>query len=146
MSLRAALRRAGWARLLALGLLLGLLSEPFAAKAQAPSRTLFLVARPGMPDRTFRDSVVLITQDENAQAIGVIINRPTDRSLADLLPGERFRRFTDPVCVGGPVQSNGLFALFRAEKPPGAALTSRWKSCRSAARSRCCCARVPARR
>jgi len=93
------------------------------AVAQDASRTLFLVARPGLPDPNFRETVVLITQDENAGAIGVIINRPTNHSLAELLPGERFRRFTDPVFVGGPVNLNGLFAVFHANKLPGAAIT-----------------------
>jgi putative transcriptional regulator len=92
------------------------------AAAQSSSKTLFLVAKPGMPDPNFRESVVLVTQDETAQAIGVIINRPTHRSLAEVLPGERFKRFTEPVFFGGPVAPDGLSAVFRAEKPPGEAL------------------------
>jgi putative transcriptional regulator len=96
---------------------------PAGAAAQASSTTLFLVAKPGMPDANFRESVVLVTQGELAQAIGVIINRPTNRSLAEVLPGERFKRFTEPVFFGGPVASNGLLAVFRAENPPGEALT-----------------------
>ncbi len=98
-------------------------SNAAGAIAQDASRTLFLIARPGMPDPNFRETVVLITQEENTGAIGVIINRPTNRSLAELLPGERFRRFTDPVFFGGPVNLNGLFAVFHADKPPGAAIT-----------------------
>jgi putative transcriptional regulator len=98
-------------------------SDAASAIAQDASRTLFLIARPGMPDPNFRETVVLITQDENSGAIGVIINRPTNRSLAELLPGERFRRFTDPVFFGGPVNLNGLFAVFHADKPPGVAVT-----------------------
>ena len=99
------------------------LSDTTGAIAPDASRALFLIARPGMPDPNFRETVVLITQDENAGAIGVIINRPTNRSLAELLPGERFRRFTDPVFFGGPVNLNGLFAVFHADKPPGVAVT-----------------------
>ena len=91
--------------------------------AQDQSKTLFLVARPGMPDPNFRETVVLVTQDEQAQATGVIINRATNRSLAELLPSERFKRFTEPVFFGGPVALNGLFAVFRSEKLPGSAVT-----------------------
>lgn len=87
------------------------------------SQTFFLVARPGMPDPNFRESVVLVTQDEQAQATGVIINRPTDRSLAQVLPSERFKRFTEPVFFGGPVGLPNLFAVFRADRPPGEAIT-----------------------
>jgi len=93
------------------------------ALAQTPARTALLVARPDLPDPNFRESVVLVTRNEISGAIGVIINRPTQRSLAELLSGERFRRFSEPVFFGGPVSLNGLFALFRAEKPPGEALS-----------------------
>ena len=91
--------------------------------AQYPSGTFFLVARPGMPDPNFRETVVLVTQGERAQTTGVIVNRPTDRSLAELLPSERFKSFTDPIFFGGPVELQGLFAVFRADKLPGEALT-----------------------
>lgn len=92
------------------------------APAQEPARTLLLVAKPGLPDPNFRESVVVVTQDSSAGTVGVIINRPTDRSLASILPGERFKRFTEPVFFGGPVAVNGLFAVFRAEKSPGDAV------------------------
>lgn len=58
--------------------------------AQDLPRALFLVARPGMNDPNFRESVVLVTPDDAGGAIGIIINRPTDRSLASILPGDRF--------------------------------------------------------
>jgi putative transcriptional regulator len=75
-----------------------------------------------MPDPNFRETVVLVTQDERAQATGVIINRPTDRSLAELLPSERFKSFTEPIFFGGPVAPQGLFAVFRADSAPGEAV------------------------
>src|SRR3970282_2598203 len=82
--------------------------------AQEGSRTLFLVAKPGLPDPNFRESVVLVTQNASGETAGVIINRPTGRSLASILPGERFQRFTEPVFFGGPVMPHGLFAVYRA--------------------------------
>jgi putative transcriptional regulator len=93
------------------------------AQAQAPSNAVFLIARPGMPDPNFRETVVLVVQAEGGgEATGVIINRPTDRSLAEILPGDRFSRFTDPIFFGGPVAQQGLFALFQANKYSGAAV------------------------
>ena len=92
------------------------------ARAQDGGRTLFLVAKPGLPDPNFRESVVLVTQNESGETGGVIINRPTNRSLASILPGERFKRFTEPVFFGGPVMSEGLFAVYRAEKRAGDSL------------------------
>jgi len=103
--------------------LLALLVFAGVAQAQvAPSKPLFLIARPGMPDPNFRESVVLVTQSQGGETTGVIINRPTDRSLAELLPSERFEAFTDPIYFGGPVAQQGLFALFQAERYSGVAV------------------------
>jgi putative transcriptional regulator len=92
------------------------------AHAQSSPTAIFLVARPGMPDPNFRESVVLVVQSERAETTGVIINRPTNRSLAELLPSERFEHFTDPIFFGGPVAPQGLFALFQSAKYSGPAV------------------------
>jgi putative transcriptional regulator len=102
--------------------LLVLLVLAAAAHAQGPSKSLLLIARPGMPDPNFRESVVLVIHSESAETTGVILNRPTDRSLADLLPGERFEAFTDPIFFGGPVTPQGLFALFQSDRYSGPAV------------------------
>ena len=52
----------------------------------------------------------------------MIINRPTSRSLAELLPGERFRRFTNPIFFGGPGEPGACSPLFRADGPRGASI------------------------
>lgn len=95
---------------------------PAGAFGQAASRTFFLVAEPQMQDPNFRETVVLVTEIGRAQTTGVIINRPTNRSLANLLPSQRFKRFTDPIFWGGPVQLNDVFALFKADRIPGEAI------------------------
>jgi putative transcriptional regulator len=102
--------------------LFALLVLAAAAHAQGQSKSLFLIARPGLPDPNFRDSVVLVIHSESAETTGVIINRPMNRSLADLLPGERFEPFTDPIFFGGPVTPQGLFALFQSDKYSGPAV------------------------
>jgi putative transcriptional regulator len=94
-----------------------------ALHATAQEGTLFLVARPGMPDPNFRESVVLVRHEESGESTGIIINRPTNKSLAAILPGERFKRFTDPLFFGGPVASQGMFAVYRAGKRVGESIT-----------------------
>src|SRR5882672_4099759 len=111
------MKRSCWAPLVALLVL------ATAAYAQGSSRTLLLIARPGLPDPNFRETVVLVTQEEGAEATGVIINRPTNRSLADMLPSERFKPFKEPIFFGGPVAPQGLFAVFQADRFSGAAVT-----------------------
>jgi putative transcriptional regulator len=94
-----------------------------AVPAQDAERGVFLVARPGMPDPNFNETVVLVARRGNSEAIGVILNRPLDRSLAQVLPGEAFRRYTDPVHFGGPVAPHAMLALFVAEHAAGQAVT-----------------------
>jgi len=103
--------------------LLAFLVFATASYAQGFSKALFLIASPALTDPNFREAVVLVTQAEGAEATGVIINRPTDRSLAEMLPGERFKRFKEPIFFGGPVAPQGLFAAFQAEKFSGAAVS-----------------------
>ncbi len=82
-----------------------------------------LVAKPHIQDPNFRETVVLVTGMPDGSAVGVIVNRPTRQSLATILPDNpRLARFTDALYFGGPVEIVGLFALFRAEHSPGAAL------------------------
>jgi len=102
--------------------LLALVALATAAFAQGSSKALFLIARPGMPDPNFRETVVLVTQEESAEATGVVINRPSNRSLAEVLPGERFKPFKEPIFFGGPVAPQGLFAVFQADRFSGAAV------------------------
>jgi putative transcriptional regulator len=102
--------------------LLALLVLGTAAQAQTSVKSLFLIARPGMPDQNFREAVVLVVHSQSGETTGVIINRPTDRSLAEVLPSQRFEAFTDPIYFGGPVAQQGLFALFQADKYSGPAV------------------------
>jgi len=93
-----------------------------AALAQAPDAGL-LVAKPHLVDPNFREAVVLVAGTTDGAAVGVIINRPTRQSLADILPGSpALARFTEPLYFGGPVTAGGLFAVFRAAEPPGEAV------------------------
>ena len=102
--------------------LIALLALATAAFAQGSSKAVCLIARPGMPDPNFRETVVLVAQEEGAEATGVVVNRPTNRSLAEVLPGERFKPFKEPIFFGGPVAPQGLFAVFQADRFSGAAV------------------------
>lgn len=87
---------------------------------------MLLLARPGMPDPNFAETVVLVSHREGAgqsggYTIGVVLNRPSNESLASILPTEKFRRFTGPVGLGGPVVPQGLVALASADSAPGPA-------------------------
>ena len=97
---------------LTLACLLGLSCLTHEATAQG----LLLVAKPSMLDPNFRETVVVVTQNEDGAALGVIINRPSRQSLASILPGnDRLKRFTEPMYFGGPVEEGGIFALYQVD-------------------------------
>jgi putative transcriptional regulator len=74
-----------------------------------------LVAHPSMLDPNFRRSVLFISShDESEGAVGVIINRPLDKHVSELVTEPPPDALADvPVFLGGPVGTNQLmFAAF----------------------------------
>ncbi len=72
----------------------------------------FLVASPHLSDPNFYRSVVLMIQHDEQGAFGVVLNRPTNSTIADLweLISQGPCENRDPVHVGGPV-AGPLIAL-----------------------------------
>jgi len=76
----------------------------------------FLIAMPNLRDPNFARTVTLICEHSDEGAMGIVINRVTDLTLADVLDqmdiqsGESRSR-TMPVHVGGPVQNNRGFVI-----------------------------------
>jgi putative transcriptional regulator len=64
-----------------------------------------LVAHPNMLDPNFRRTVLFVSQhDPNEGALGVIINRPLDTQVADLVTETPPAALAEvPVFLGGPV-------------------------------------------
>ena len=82
----------------------------------------FLVAHPNMLDPNFRRTVLFISShDPEDGALGVIINRPLDKQVSDLVNELPPHGLADvPVFLGGPVGKNQLmFAAFEWEKGQG---------------------------
>src|SRR3954451_4850064 len=81
-----------------------------------------LVAHPNMLDPNFRRAVLFISSHDPADgAVGVILHRPLDKEVADLVtetPPEGLGYV--PVFLGGPVGKNQLmFAAFEWNKGLG---------------------------
>jgi len=117
--------RATW--LAGLVVALALLAAP-ALRAQpskpelGPANGLLLVAKPGMLDPNFRETVVLVSQTEDFRTIGVILNRPTPLRLTQFLADDiPTANYTQPIFFGGPVMRQAIVAVFHADTPPKAA-------------------------
>lgn len=77
-----------------------------------------LVAMPGMVGGSLADTVIYICEHNDQGALGVVINRPTDLTLGDLLQRidldlslEIGMRQASAVHFGGPVQTDRGFVL-----------------------------------
>ena len=89
--------------------------------ALAQEDALLLVAHPAFRDLEYRQTVLIAAPAPNGGHVGVILNRPTRRSLGSLFPEhEPSKKVLDPVYYGGPFSRGALVALVRAESAPGA--------------------------
>jgi putative transcriptional regulator len=96
---------------------------PTPADDTKPLTSMLLVARAGLPDPFFKDSVVLVMNNLGPIPAGVIINRPTKVAVSHLFPDlERLAQVRDKVYFGGPVELGSVWFLFRAATPPDHAI------------------------
>jgi putative transcriptional regulator len=99
------------------------LLQPAAAQTPAPSadQAVFLVAAPAFRDPEYRQSVLIASPTASGGHIGVILNKPTRRSLSSLFPEhEPSKKVVEPVFFGGPFSTSALVAVVRGDKSPGA--------------------------
>lgn len=78
----------------------------------------FLIAMPTLADPNFARTLTYIAEHNEHGALGVIVNRPTELTLAMLferveLPLESPALSAQPVYFGGPVQTDRGFVLHR---------------------------------
>jgi putative transcriptional regulator len=81
-------------------------------------RGQLLIAGPSLFDHNFRRTVLLVGEHNGEGALGVVLNRPADVSVEDVIPalgplvppGER-------LFFGGPVQPQGAVVLAELEHP-----------------------------
>src|SRR4051812_42680598 len=89
--------------------------------AVAQEEAMLLIAHPAFRDLEYRQTVLLAAPGPNGAHVGVILNRPTKRSLGSLFPEhEPSKKVIDPVYYGGPFSPGGLGAPVRPPPTPGA--------------------------
>ena len=82
----------------------------------------FLIAMPAMADPNFTQTVTYVCKHDTEGAFGLVINRPTDLSLGEML-GQLAIDLADrslaerPVMHGGPVEPERGFVLHRSDQP-----------------------------
>jgi len=102
---------------------IGLACMPLAsARSQEsdPAGAVTLVAAPRLIDPDYRATVLLAVPLDNNRHVGVIVNRPTGRSLASLFPEHAPSKLVrDPVYFGGPMLRQAVFAVVHIDHTPG---------------------------
>src|SRR6266545_621936 len=83
----------------------------------------FLIASPAIHDPNFRRTVVFVTAHNEEGAIGLILNRRSEATVAEAVPqlvpvtsGE------EPIFVGGPVNPEGVAVLAEFDDPDEAGI------------------------
>lgn len=95
-------------------------TAPALAQQSDISGAVVLVAAPQLVDPDYRQTVLLAVPVDNNRYVGVIINRPTSRSLSSLFPEHGpSKQVRDPVYFGGPMLRRAIFALVRTDQTPG---------------------------
>jgi len=101
-------------------LLLSLLVALPAGAADYAAEPVILVAKRQLKDRMYGATILVTRPIGNDQHIGFIVNRPTKVTLGQLFPQHGpSQKVADPVFLGGPINSESIFALVRTKKNPG---------------------------
>ncbi|MBN1006667.1 YqgE/AlgH family protein [Amphritea pacifica] len=85
----------------------------------------FLISMPHMDDPNFAQTVIYICEHNESGAMGIVVNRPIEMDLGQLLQHLEFSYnsdLNDLIYAGGPVQNDRGFILHRHT-------TNQWESC-----------------
>lgn len=77
-----------------------------------------LIAAPSLVDPNFRRTVILIAQHNEEGAMGLVLNRASDTTVAEAVPPlAGLVDEDDPVWAGGPVEPSGVIVLAEFDDP-----------------------------
>ena len=79
-----------------------------------PGAGKFLISDPFLPDPNFSRTVVYLGSYDEAGAVGFVVNRPSDLTLEEVLPG--YAGIRCKIFLGGPVEQNTLHFIHCCEK------------------------------
>lgn len=102
--------------------LVGAAERGQSAPATSPAKGRLLIAGRNLGDPNFAEAVILLLAHGEHGSMGIIINQPSQVSLASALPDvKELRERSDRVFLGGPVAGNAVVLLIRSKSPPRAA-------------------------
>jgi putative transcriptional regulator len=84
-------------------------------------RGKLIVASPALVDPNFARTVVLITEHNEEGAMGIVLNRPAEATVEQVLPDLVGIAADESLFVGGPVQPDAIVLLAEFSDPEAAA-------------------------
>ena len=79
-----------------------------------PAPGQLLVATPMLGERTFHRTVILMLEHNDAGSLGVVLNRPSEVTVAESFPGWEVATVEPTVLfTGGPVEPTGVLGVGR---------------------------------
>jgi len=79
-----------------------------------PAQGKILVSEPFLKDFYFKRSIVLLAEHNNDGTFGLILNKPTDMKLSEIINDGNIHiseEFDNYVFLGGPVKTDSLFFI-----------------------------------
>jgi putative transcriptional regulator len=90
------------------------------AHSEDADDTTILVAKRQLRDQLYGSTIVLVKPLGEDRHVGFIINKPTQMTLGKLFPNHGpSQKVVDPVYLGGPFNSQVIFALVQRPDSPG---------------------------
>ena len=87
------------------------------------ARGQLLIAGPSLRDANFWRTVVLVVEHPAEGALGLVLNRPSESTVADTVPQlEELLDGESAIYLGGPVATTSVIVLARFDEPDSAAL------------------------
>ena len=90
------------------------------AQADDSTDTMILVAKRQLRDQLYGSTILIVKPLGEDRHVGFIINKPTQMTLGKLFPNHGpSQKVVDPVYLGGPFNSQVIFALVQRQDSPG---------------------------
>ena len=89
-------------------------------RSEGVDDTTILVAKRQLRDQLYGNTILIVKPLGEDRHVGFIINKPTQMTLGKLFPGHGpSQKVVDPVYLGGPFNSQVIFALVQRPDSPG---------------------------
>ena len=90
------------------------------SRSEGVDDTMILVAKRQLRDQLYGSTILIVKPLGEDRHVGFIINKPTQLTLGKLFPNHGpSQKVVDPVYLGGPFNSQVIFALVQRPDSPG---------------------------